>query len=240
MPAISLKRQLLNRSPGGLVHQRSREVIHSTGGIMRGKFPSRKTGRLVHYEGLLERDAIYLFETSPLIESYAEQPERIHFPDGNKLRRYTPDFVLDLHDGRRVLVEIKPTRSLQRPEVHHKLDCVATELVRAGQAFLVLSEADLRQQPQLDNLKWIYHHASKRIVSLIQSRTAIEAMVDCFPMELSAANHALAKHGVEPFGLMLDGWLQCDLSEPVNFDTPVTLSMESDHEWFRIAPQYGF
>jgi len=240
MPATSHKRQLLNRSPGGLVHQRSREVIHATGGIMRGKFPSRKTGRLVHYEGLLERDAIYLFETSPLIESYAEQPERIHFPDGNKLRRYTPDFVLDLHDGRRVLVEIKPARCLQQPDVRHKLDCVATELERTGQAFLVLSEADLRQQPRLDNLKWIYQHASKRIVSFLQSRTAIDPMVDRFPMTLRAASPALAEHCIEPFGLLLDGWLQCDLSEPINFDTPVTLSMESDHEWFRIAPKYGF
>ncbi|OQS35397.1 MULTISPECIES: TnsA endonuclease N-terminal domain-containing protein [Chromobacterium] len=240
MPAISLKRQLLSRSPGGLVHQRSREVIHSTGGIMRGKFPSRKTGRLVHYEGLLERDAIYLFETSPLVESFAEQPERIYFPDGNKLRRYTPDFVLDLHDGRRVLVEIKPTRSLQQPDVRHKLDCIAAELGRTGQTFLVLSEADLRQQPRLDNLKWIYQHASMRVVSFMQSRTAMESLAGGFPMTLDAASHALTMHGVEPFGLLLDGWLQCDLSEPVNFDTPVTLSMESDHEWFRIAPKYGF
>lgn len=240
MPAISLKRQLLNRSPGGLVHQRSREVIHSTGGIMRGKFPSRKTGRLVHYEGLLERDAIYLFETSPLIESYAEQPERIHFRDGNKLRRYTPDFVLDLHDGRRVLVEIKPTRSLQQPDVRHKLDCVAAELEQTGQAFLVLSEADLRLQPRLDNLKWIYQHAAKRVVSFMQSRIAMDSLVGRFPITLDAANHALAMHGVEPFSLLLDGWLQCDLSGPVSFMTPVTPCLESDHEWFRIAPQHGF
>ena len=82
------------RSPFGDVHTRARTVVRPSGGIVRGKFPSRKNGRMVHYEGLLELDAIYLFETSLRIVRYREQPHTYLYPDGEKLRRYTPDFEL--------------------------------------------------------------------------------------------------------------------------------------------------
>jgi len=105
--------------PVGDIHQRSREVISPSGGIVRGKFPSRKNGRMVHHEGLLELEAIYLFETSPRIVRYREQPITINYPDGARLRRYTPDFELVLTTGEIVLIEVKPIRSLQHDEVRH-------------------------------------------------------------------------------------------------------------------------
>ena len=49
-------------APAQSPHRRAREVISTSGGIMRCKFPSRKNGRLVHCEGLLELDAAYLFD----------------------------------------------------------------------------------------------------------------------------------------------------------------------------------
>ena len=59
------------RAPAGDTHRRSREVISPSGGIMRCKFPSRKNGRLVHCERLLELDAAYLFETNHRVAASA-------------------------------------------------------------------------------------------------------------------------------------------------------------------------
>jgi hypothetical protein len=75
------------RSPAGDIHQRARNIISPSGGIVRGKFPSRKNGRIIHHEGLLELDAIYLFEASPQIVRYREQPQKIYYPDAARLRR---------------------------------------------------------------------------------------------------------------------------------------------------------
>lgn len=69
------------RDPVGDSHQRARKVISPSGGIVRGKFPSRKNGRMIHHEGLLELDAIYLFETSPEIARYREQPSNRLFKE---------------------------------------------------------------------------------------------------------------------------------------------------------------
>jgi hypothetical protein len=128
------------RSPLGDVHDRARTIVRPTGGIVRGKFPSRKNGRMVHHEGLLELDAIYLFEASPLIAGYREQPITIRYPDGNRLRRYTPDFELRLTTGEIVLVEIKPLRRLRADEVRHTFDLIADHMARSGTSFVILTD----------------------------------------------------------------------------------------------------
>jgi hypothetical protein len=122
-------------------HRRAPEVISTSGGIMRSKFPSRKNGRLVHCEGLLELDAAYLFESNPRIVQFREQPITITYPDGARIRRYTPDFELALTDGQMIWVEIKPLSSLARADVKHKLARVAEHLARIGQPFVILNDA---------------------------------------------------------------------------------------------------
>lgn len=240
MPSVSWKRALSGRLAGGLIHLRAREIVRPTGGIIRGKFPSRKTGRMVHFEGLLERDAIYLFEASPLIESYGEQPATLHYPDGGRLRRYTPDFVLDLKNGDQILVEIKPVRSLEQADVRHKLAQVREFLQQQGQAFLVLTDAEIRQQPRLDNLKWLYQQTPKTIPSFIKNRIAVDRLAGQFPMSIQQARSLFAGQGCDPFSLLLEGWLHCDLSETVTYETSLYLSMENDHDWFCIAQPHGF
>ena len=234
------KRALSNSLSSGLIHQRAREVIRPTGGILRGKFPSRKTGRMVHFEGLLERDAIYLFETSPLIESYSEQPITIHFPDGGRIRRYTPDFVLDLKNGDQIFVEVKPKRSLEQPDICHKLEQIENYFHRHGQKFLVLTDADIRQQPRLNNLKWLYQQTPRSIPSFVKIRISVNRLIQHFPMSLQLASTLMANIECNPFSLLLDGWLHCDLAEILNYDSELYLSMENDHDWFYIAPRFGF
>jgi hypothetical protein len=44
----------------------------------------------VEWESLLERDAILLFEFSPGVVSYQEQPEMIEYEQDGVMRRYYP------------------------------------------------------------------------------------------------------------------------------------------------------
>lgn len=228
------------RSPAGDQHRRSREVVRPTGGIMRGKFPSRKNGRMVHHEGMLELDAIYLFEASPQIVRYREQPSTIRYPDGEKLRRYTPDFELLLTTGELVLVEIKPKRSLQDDEVRHKLDCVAAYLKRCSQTFVVLTDDIIRQEPNLSNLRWVYHRAGRVPPSADAGRIAAQRHRQQFPLPIGTAVALFAAYGTDPYSLLLAGWLRCTLSQPISSDTQVTLATETDDGWFWISHKYGF
>ncbi|MGZ5043205.1 MAG: TnsA endonuclease N-terminal domain-containing protein [Methylobacter sp.] len=224
--------------PAGDVHQRSREVVSPSGGIVRGKFPSRKNGRMVHHEGLLELDAIYLFESSPRIVRYREQPEIIRYPDEAKLRRYTPDFELVLATGEQIYVEVKPTASLQHQKVQHKLACVAEQMRRSEKIFVILTDDVIRQEPRLANLCWLYHRTPRIPPTVDAIQVAITAYRHCFPLTIAEASTMLKVNGLDPYSLLLAGQLRCSLEQPISEDTLIEL--EADNGWFFIAQEHGF
>lgn len=228
------------RTPSGDSHRRAREVISPSGGIVRGKFPSRKNGRMVHHEGLLELGAIYLFETSPRIVRYREQPSTISYPDDAKLRRYTPDFELVLTTGEIVLIEVKPLRSLEDDEVRHKYDCVVAHLRRSAKPFVILTDDIIRREPHLSNLRWVYHKAARVPPSREAAKIAVQRYRHHFPLSIGTAATLLSECGVDPYSLLLAGQLRCSVGEPISPDTQITLATEADDGWFWISHKHGF
>lgn len=226
--------------PGQRSHQRAREVVAPTGGIMRGKFPSRKNGRMVHHEGMLELDAIYLFEVSPLIAAYAEQPRRYQYLDGDRLRKYTPDFELTLRDGSTVLVEVKAKTSLQYDDIAHKLRCVRAHFERAGEAFVVLDDEQLRAEPRQSNARVLCRSSRSHRSPADWVRSVHGRVKHLFPMSYQAAQHVLAEHGCDPSTLILHGLLGCDMREPIGPSTWTFNQEESGHDWLRISQESGF
>lgn len=221
-------------------HQRAREVVRPTGGILRGFLPSRKNGRLVHHEGLLERDAITLFEAHHRIAQYREQPLTLQYPDGLRLRRYTPDFEVVLDSGKALLVEIKPVRSLQNPEVQHKLSCIAAHLERTGQPFVVLDSAVIRHEPRLTNLRQILQQADHLMPTPTAVIVALRQLGHRFPMAYLEAQQAIAAMHLRPANLLLMGYLWCDLSTPFGPTTELHLIKEKSHAWFCLSQAHGF
>jgi hypothetical protein len=228
------------RSPAGDVHQRARKIISPSGGIVRGKFPSRKNGRMVHYEGLLELDAIYLFETSPFVARYREQPRTIRYPDGARLRRYTTDFEVVLTTGECILVEVKPARFLELEDLTHKFKCIDDYMRRSEWPFFILTDDLIRQEPRLSNLRQIYHQAARIPPTPVAQLIALRKTRDQFPLSIRSAVVTLKPYGVDPFTLLLSGLLQCSLDQAISTDTLLTLTTEANHGWFWIAKKYGF
>lgn len=228
------------RTPLGDVHDRARTIVRPTGGIVRGKFPSRKNGRMVHHEGLLELDAIYLFEASPLIARYREQPTTIRYPDSNRLRRYTPDFELLLTTGEIVMTEIKPIRRLRTDEVRYTFERIADHMSRNGTPFAILTDLVIRDEPRLANLKWIYHRAARIPPTHSALTMALDRCEHAFPTPISTANRLFDGTGTDTYSFLLAGRLGCDLSMPIALSTTLTVRKETNHDWFRITQEHGF
>ena len=228
------------RHPAGDTHSRAREVISPSGGIMRGKFPSRKNGRMVHHEGLLELDAIYLMEASPEVISYREQPTTITYPDDNRIRKYTPDFEVTLNAGQSVWIEVKPTAYLVKGETQHKLECVSRQLRRNGQPFVILTEEVLRQQPRQSNIRAICHRAMHARFTDARAHIVIDKCAAALPATLKDTTQLLAPHGLEPYRLLQAGHLRCALDSPLSPATLISQAKEGDDGWFWLAKAHGF
>ncbi|RYE41875.1 MAG: transposase [Hyphomicrobiales bacterium] len=227
-------------TPAGDTHKRSREIVLPTGGIMRGKFPSRKNGRVVHHEGLLELDAIYLFEISPQISRYREQPDRYFYPDGDRVRRYTPDFELHLFDGTLAWVEIKPTRYLQGLDIAHRFECVAEHMGRNAKPFTILTELVLRQEPRQTNVRTIWQRADRVPLEHALIKATLRRCAGQLPACLADATALLSTEGMNVFSLMLQGYLQCDLDKALCSDSLITLSTEAKDGWFWLSQEHRF
>jgi hypothetical protein len=70
--------------------------------------------RMVAYEGLLARDFIVLLEQDDTVLRYQEEPPAFRWQDGIWRRSYTPDFAVELDDGRRICVEVKPLKKVAK------------------------------------------------------------------------------------------------------------------------------
>lgn len=73
-----------------------------------GKFFSDKLNKVVEYESWLEREFLYSLEVCDEVKYYQEQPLRVTYKDGDKLRNCTPDILVVLKDRTAVIVEVKP------------------------------------------------------------------------------------------------------------------------------------
>lgn len=141
---------------------RIRKVVTRSGKRFRGKFPSLKLNRMVHWESMLERDAIFHFEYHPLVVNYQEQPSiEIYYDKDGEQHRYFPDFRLTFRDGDDLYVEVKPARLLTTKAMRDKLQAIAKRFEEQGRRFRVMTEVDIRRQPLLTNLQRL-HASSKR------------------------------------------------------------------------------
>lgn len=228
------------KSPFGDNHRRAREVVRPTGTIMRGKIPSRKNGRMIDHEGLLERDAIFLFEASFRIVRYREQPITILYPDGPKLRRYTPDFELILHTGETRLIEIKHSDSLSDQKLVHKLRCIDRHLHQSGITFLVLTEKEIRLEPRLNNLREMCAETIRIWPTADATAQFVNKYKRYFPTTFKHANSFLAEDNLNVQTLFVLGVITIDITSSINSETIINIAKENDNAHFWISKKYGF
>ena len=139
---------------------RRRKVVTRRGRRFRGYFSSAKMRRTVHWESLLEKDAILLLELSPGVVTYQEQPEIIEYFDGEQIREYIPDLSVILHDGTVRHLEVKPAEQLARPSIRGKYEAIAKHYQSIQLPYRIVTEDEIRREPLFSNLKLLaYAHA---------------------------------------------------------------------------------
>lgn len=142
--------------------------------------------------------------------------------------------------GEIVLIEVKPASSLGHEDVQHKFNCVAEHMRRSQMPFVILTDEVIRQEPRLSNLIWILRQAPRIRPSVDAMTVAINKLRDCLPASLSQVTALTADSSVDPYCLLLAGYLRCPLDQPISDETLIELNLEADNGWFCIAQEHGF
>lgn len=136
-----------------------------------GQFPSMKMNRMIAFKSLLERDFIYLLDYDPEVTWFEEQPVRIEYIHEEKLRHYTPDFLL-LEQEHHVLVECKPDRFTDTAENRRKFTVAWQWCQECGWQFRIVTEQEIRAGYRLQNVQLLTRYARQPVDPAIRGQIA--------------------------------------------------------------------
>ena len=137
--------------------------------------PFPKGGRSIRCQGQLEAAAAVILANCPLVTAIHEQPLKIHYSwsrnagsseicllegsptpaqrKGCQCSHIVPDFLVTMTNGRKRLIEVKPSSKLVRPDVQRKLHVARTFAEQQGWTFHVVTEVELRRGSLISNLR---------------------------------------------------------------------------------------
>lgn len=212
--------------PAHLIHLREamphdpvRRVIRRGHKGFVGLFPSRKSGRPLEFESLLERNFLCLMEVDPLVNSVRVQPREIRWTIDGTIHRHIPDFEIE-YIRKLVVVEIKPDHKAAQPAFVQRTRIITSVLHKEGIAYRVLTETLICREPALSNakilLRGLAHEPSPA------ERDAVTAMVAIAPQGLTIREICLRLSAPPEFAnsiyaMVMSGEIVlADASAPVN------------------------
>lgn len=221
--------------------QRARNPVTPSRMTVRGQFPSKKMQRMVAWESQLERRACYLFEFSPSISAFREQPRTFILPYKDKVKRYTPDFEVVYSNNSIQYYEVKPLKKLQ--ELKHYFAYISQFLERENYGFSVLTEEELINPAREKNLT---------LMRSYQTRLLDDHVIKSIHLLLASGVHSLILSDVIDYfesesvvyALIAQGYLMADLSKPLTSELDIYFShskdLKNDYQLFtrRIAPDF--
>jgi hypothetical protein len=203
-----------------------------------GAIPSRKLGRMVRYESLLERAAFHLLEQDAAVVWYEEQPCRIRYRYRGRKRVYTPDIRIEWRDGGVTIAECKPLQRVGKADEAIKWTAARAWCDHYGARFTLITEQTLRPYTALlENLRMLRPHAHtphnyalqelllRRLTANGGQAAIVHLLVrdddlqDAEPLALKATL----------WRLLYDGVLDADLTRPLDLQTTAVRLPSSAH-----------
>lgn len=179
-------------------------------------------------ETALERDIALMLDIDPRVKELSAQPFTLELQSntllpsrkdnqlrpGSAPRFYTPDFLCQLHDGRRVAIDAKHSRFIEQFDI--KRDEIENCLRQHGIAFMVIPETavspSVMQAVSHLHLLRAGYLASYRAVAEEELSATLDACPSWLAVELSSR---LASGRVGVLVGLLAGLLTADFSTPL-------------------------
>jgi hypothetical protein len=204
-------------------HLRMREVVRRSNYRATGKFPSRKNGRMMHWESQHELAAFLILEVSPHVRCYQEQPAEIQFMSRGNWHTHYPDILVELVGGNKGFIEVKPQSAVRDEGLDYRTRLLKTLLASHGYRYVMVLPEQLQRDAYLENAKSLLVHW-RPFMSIAPWEKVRSVMVSKRQMPLAQLVELLgspeAKTWVSQF--LLNGTLQCDFSKPLENDSIIS------------------
>lgn len=182
---------------------------------------SSKMCGLLGTESLRESDLAKLLDYAPNVRAVLSQADPVEFRMLGLIRRTTPDFYVDLYEGRRHLLEVKPKDKAARPESCVRAHAIKAACARMGLIYAVLTEDDIRLQPRLSNVKLLRRYRLSPITAV--SWAAIAKAMQAGPQTIRALRAASGVRVETIYAAIYRDLLSVDMRLLLSTDSEVSL-----------------
>ncbi|HUN85974.1 MAG TPA: TnsA endonuclease N-terminal domain-containing protein [Terracidiphilus sp.] len=116
--------------------------------------------RSMQWESANELNAFRLLDADAEVKGFAEQPCIIEYVDDGKLRKHTPDILVEFREGRKELWEIKTANEASHTNIAARTSLLSQSLPHFGYRYRVVLAQDLQLQPRLRNTITLLRYGS--------------------------------------------------------------------------------
>jgi hypothetical protein len=173
----------------------------------------------------LARDFILLLEYDHEVASYRELPCKIRFQYDGKVRVCTPDFLIVDRAGDRRFIRLKPTSRAIAEDDAAFFKTVLSICREQSFDFVIIPEADIRQQPRLHNVGLlrrysltelgIRHRILCREVFRLSTTSTLGTLIEFFRDRGVNSPEAVA------YAFIWHGMISTDLTRPLNVQSVI-------------------
>jgi len=127
--------------------QKRKRTKKKGGRYKRGEYSSIKSGQTCKFRSGWEKVYMEHLDADPDVSTWQYESFSIDYVSNKrtgKIRRYIPDFRVEYTDGSIEIVEIKPSRKLQKPTVQKKLLAAQVWCADHGAILRIMTEIELK------------------------------------------------------------------------------------------------
>lgn len=126
---------------------------HGSSNSVIGCVGSSKMSGMLGAESGGEFSAGPILDAAPNVKTIRAQGNRCNFRLFGRARYTTPDFEVELYEGRPHVLEVKPDDVASSPDFRMRAHAIARACARKGQVYGVLTKSFLRRQPLQNNVR---------------------------------------------------------------------------------------
>ncbi|MFM2478416.1 TnsA endonuclease N-terminal domain-containing protein [Celerinatantimonas sp. MCCC 1A17872] len=147
------------------------------------KFMSLKNDAVVRTMSVLEFDFCFHLEYNPDVKRFSSQPINLAYFFNGRSCRYTPDFLVTSIDGKDVLVEVKHSSQIFKPDFKARfMERKRSAQDNYGYQLNLITEKQIQLNPILNNLKLLHRYsglhtvteAEKYVLSYIRRKQKVQ------------------------------------------------------------------
>lgn len=203
---------------------RMRKVVSRSKTRPTGKFPSRKNGRMNHWESPHELNAFRTLEADSTVLRFDEQPMEIVYLMDGVVRSHIPDIRVVRRCHTKEIWEVKTAEEARDPEVERRSSIMVAGLPTFGYRYRLVTSEQLEAGPALLNAQQLLP-LGKGDISAIERETCRRLVLDRGEeFRWAELTRALGPRGKRVVSrLLLDGALHFDASQRLQDQTPISL-----------------